>query len=100
MSLVWHPATEEELTEAALYYELRQPGLGNDLIDEVLAAASLILADPRRAREFDPPYRKLKTRRFSYQLIYEVGDSEIRVIAVMHQSRAPGYWRSRGQTWE
>lgn len=31
MTLVWHPDTEEELTEGAAYYSQRQPGLGGGI---------------------------------------------------------------------
>ncbi|MCF6313548.1 MAG: hypothetical protein L3J39_13970 [Verrucomicrobiales bacterium] len=47
MTLIWHPDTESELTDGATYYNQRQPGLGEEFIDEVTKAASVITADPR-----------------------------------------------------
>jgi len=35
-------------------------------------------------------------KRFPYSLIHTIADDEIRVLAVAHQSRRPGYWRQRG----
>lgn len=55
----------------------------------------IITTDPERAREFDPPYRKVTLERFAYQLVYEIRKGELRLIAVMHQSRRPGYWKTR-----
>ncbi len=95
--LIWHPDTEKELVDGATYYNHRQPGLGEEFIDEMTKAASIIIADPERAREFDPPYRKVATDRFSYQLVYEIRKDQLRIIAVMHQSRRPGYWKNRAK---
>ncbi len=100
MTLIWHPATEREMVDAAIFYEQRQPGLGEEFIDEAMAAARLIAEEPERARQFDSPYRKVATRRFSYQLIYEIKGDTVRIIAVMHQSRKPGYWKKRDATWK
>ena len=95
MTLIWHPDTERELADGATYYNQRQSGLGEEFIDEVIKAASVITTDPERSREFDPPYRKVTIERFSYQLIYEIKKDNLRLIAVMHQSRRPGYWKGR-----
>ena len=73
MTLIWHPDTERELA------------------DEATKAASIIVTDPERAHECDPPYRKVTIERFLYQLIYEIRKDHLRLIAVMHQSRHPGY---------
>jgi hypothetical protein len=34
-------------------------------------------------------------RRFPYSLIYTVIGDEVRILAVAHHSRRPGYWRGR-----
>ena len=46
-------------------------------------------------RVFDPPFRKLNTDRFPYQIVYLIEGETIIVVAVMHQSRKPGYWKER-----
>jgi len=33
--------------------------------------------------------------RFPYSLIYTESGDEIRILAVAHHSRRPGYWRGR-----
>ena len=40
MRIILHPEAERELTEAALYYERQQPGLGADVIAAVNAAVA------------------------------------------------------------
>jgi toxin ParE1/3/4 len=34
-------------------------------------------------------------KRFPYWLVYMVSEDEIRVLAVAHHSRRPGYWKER-----
>lgn len=39
--------------------------------------------------------RMLTLHRFPYSLVYRVRHDEIRVIAIAHHSRRPGYWTDR-----
>lgn len=39
--------------------------------------------------------RRWLLTRFPYSLIYTIAGDEIRVLAVAHYSRRPGYWRGR-----
>ena len=39
--------------------------------------------------------RKLSLDRFPYTLVYRIDGDIVRVLAFMHQSRRPDYWRHR-----
>ena len=39
--------------------------------------------------------RRYTMKHFPYSLVYTVSGDEIRVLAVAHHSRRPGYWASR-----
>ena len=39
--------------------------------------------------------RVIHRRRFPYAVVYIELDNEIRVLAVAHTSREPGFWRGR-----
>jgi hypothetical protein len=39
--------------------------------------------------------RRVPVRRFPFFVIYRERDEDLQIIAVAHQSRRPGYWRSR-----
>ena len=95
MTPKWFDEAKHELAEAAEYYLWEVPGLDEDFVAEVGKAVATIAGDPMRHREFDPPYRRLKTRRFPYQIIYAIEGGELLIVAVMHQSREPGYWKDR-----
>lgn len=91
------PESARELNEAADWYESRQPGLA----DRFLADFDDLLPRIRRYPSSFPSLRDipadLDVRRalmslFPYALIFIELKKEIRVIAVAHTSRRPGYW--------
>jgi toxin ParE2 len=95
MRVVSHPEADEELEAAALWYEERQPGLGEAFLDEFEHALRRILAEPERWRPFSGKNRKLNFRRFPYAIVYGVRADELYIKAVMHLHRRPFYWSHR-----
>ena len=91
---------EEELRDASAWYEGRQGGLGVELLAAVDEAVRRIQQAPRQfarveAMPDEENVRRLLLRRFPFKLVYEIGDDEIRVLAVAHMQRRPGYWKHR-----
>lgn len=41
------------------------------------------------------PYRRVLMQRFPFAVYYEIAEDQIRIIAVAHQRRLPGYWKGR-----
>lgn len=95
MNLIWHPETQEEIDKGVDFYFEKQPGVEEEFIGELESAVRKLLKDPNFPREFDPPYRKVVTDRFPYQIIYRISGDSAWIVAVMHQSRRPGYWKKR-----
>ncbi len=95
MKLEFHPGAEAELIEAAAYYELQVPGLGERFASEVRRATDLLLEQPELGARADPVLRKFVLNRFPFTLFYSVTAEVLRIEVVAHQSRRPGYWRSR-----
>lgn len=92
------PPAERELHEAVLWYEEQSPGLGRDFMYEFKAAVKKIVAAPERFAfcEFLPKsknIRRILLGRFSYLILYKVMSNEVRIVAVAHTSRGPGYWK-------
>jgi plasmid stabilization system protein ParE len=54
-----------------------------------------LLAHPEAAPVARGTIRRKLLRRFSYSLLYTLRPDEIRILAVMHQSRRPFYWSGR-----
>jgi plasmid stabilization system protein ParE len=95
MRLEFHPQAELELIEAALHYELHVPGLGERFEAEIRRATDLLLEHPEIGQAVDPDLRRFILPRFPFTLLYSTTSEVIRVEVVAHQSRLPGYWRTR-----
>ena len=94
------PEVPDELAEAVLWYEARRQGLGIEFLDEVETVLPLIGGRPRSFPRLQDVNAALEIRRallarFPYALVFLVQEEEVRVLAVAHAKRRPGYWLSR-----
>lgn len=92
--LIIHQA-EEELWNAVTYYEEQQPGLGLEFETEVRSAFKKIIQNPTLWPIKSGNYRKYILSRFPYTIWYEVMPEIIRITAIAHQKRKPGFWKGR-----
>ncbi len=90
-----HPEADQELRAAALWYEERRPGLGEDFLQEFDRAVRRIVAEPERWRKIRLENRKLNFHRFPYAIVYRVRAGAVYIVAVMHLHRRPFYWVHR-----
>jgi hypothetical protein len=100
MKLCIDPAAEEETQEAALWYEDRRAGLGLEFLAAVDAGVQRIRNDPfafalLESLPEEQNVRRFLLKRFPYAIIYEIAMDEIRILAVAHTRRRPGYWKKR-----
>lgn len=91
----FHPEARVEYLEAVAFYEDRQPGLGARFTLDVEGAIQRIVDAPARWRKIDGDIRRCLTRSFPYGVLYSVEAGYVLILAVMHHSRRPGYWRNR-----
>jgi hypothetical protein len=93
----------DELAEAAAWYEEQRPGLSAEFMIEVDRAVAEIAERPVSfARLRDAPedlvIRRALLDRFPFGLVFiELPGGKLRVIAVAHTKRRPGYWLRRVQ---
>jgi|ERR1700674_1358470 toxin ParE1/3/4 len=90
----------DEVVEAVAWYEWQSPGLGAeferaveaalDLLEEEMIPLTVIpgVSGQRGAK-------RLILKRFPYDVVVYERNDELLVVAFAHQSRRPGYWRSR-----
>ncbi len=91
-----HPEAQEDLREAAEFYrEQAGNALSQSFLAEFEHAVELLLQYPRLGPVWRRGNRRLVTRRFPFAVIYTIHGEQIRIIAVAHQSKHPGYWRRR-----
>lgn len=86
---------EDEMLEAAFYYERQSKGLGEDFLRKVHSAIEEIAQHPTRWPKVRGDIRRRIVHRFPYAVLYEDLPQEIVVIAVMHLRRHPAYWIDR-----
>ena len=95
MTYTFHPEALAEFSEAALYYSEKSPALGSVFYSEVESAIERIIENPTLFRTIDEDVRRCITRRFPYGILYTVEEDYILIVAVMHCSREPSYWKHR-----
>lgn len=95
MRYIYHPEALAEYADAALYYEERTLGLGADFTLEVETAIHKVLEAPDRWQCIEDDIRRFLVRRFPYGVLYTFEADHILILAIMHLSREPGYWRHR-----
>jgi plasmid stabilization system protein ParE len=91
----FHPDAEDEFIEAAAYYERNVPSLGERFAHETHQAIEQLLKYPEIGSPIDPNLRRIVLTRFPYYLIYSFTQDMLRIVAVAHTRRRPGYWRTR-----
>jgi toxin ParE1/3/4 len=89
------PASEE-ISQAVLFYRQRAgAAVALDFLAELERAAQLIASSPALGKPTMGGRQMFPLRRFPYSLIYRDVGHEIRIIAIAHQRRRPGYWSRR-----
>jgi plasmid stabilization system protein ParE len=97
----FHPEAAAELRAAALWYDERRAGLGDELVEEVRALSQRITASPTTYATWPglsrpaSPIRRALVDRFPYALAFEVEAERIFILAVAHAKRRPLYWLRR-----
>ena len=100
--VTFSPEAEGEITAAALWYEDQRRGLAARFLAEVNAVAGVL---PERPKSFprltdvapDLEIRRALLPNFPYAVVFIELNSEIRILAVCHAKRRPGYWLDRVQ---
>jgi plasmid stabilization system protein ParE len=97
MKVEFFPEAEQKLTDATEHYERQLQGLGNGFVLEVERLCAVLLEIPSIGEKLDPIHRRLPMRRFPDALIFRRDAEIIRIVAVAHRRRKPGYWSRRVQ---
>jgi plasmid stabilization system protein ParE len=87
---------EADLIDAAIFLEHQLRGLGVRFTAAVGRSLERLAENPNHGTALGLSYRKLRVRRFPYNLIYRIEPDGVLVVAVAHHRRKPDYWRSLG----
>ena len=95
MKVFFSKYAQQELEDAALFYEFEYAGLGKKFKEEVRKAAIRISEYPKAWSVERGEVRKCLLHKFPYKLLYSIEEDHIFIIAVAHQHREPNYWIDR-----
>lgn len=95
----YHRAAIDELLHAAQVYNAERPGLGDELVEVLDAALNIAATQPVPGTTVldneRPSLRRLLLDRFPYEVVIQVDDEELKVVAISHLKRRPHYWKTR-----
>ena len=94
-SVRYHPDFDSDVLAAADWYDERQSMLGSDFVIRVHNAVTLLIADPSRRTPIDYGVRYWPVERFPFVVFYDVTDSELLILGVMHTSQESTKWLTR-----
>ena len=86
---------ENDIHDAAGWYESQRIQLGHEFLDEIEALFSRISENPLQFPILYRGIRRALLSRFPFGVFFRVEDERIVVLAVMHASRNPVRWRDR-----
>jgi len=96
-----HPEARAELRAAAIWYDERRPGLGDEFIAEGSSVLDKIGEVPASFQIWpgtSPASRSIRravVNRFPYVIAFEVHSEHTLVLAIAHAKRRPLYWLIR-----
>lgn len=95
--VIFRPKTVEDVASAAGWYNERSPGLGEELIDEILRATDRAARNPElfRVVRARGEVRRVLTERFPYRIFFSVVEATLYVHAVLHGAQHDRRWRAR-----
>jgi plasmid stabilization system protein ParE len=92
----FHEEAEKEFLDASHEYAIESDELADEFEAEVQRGIELILDHPEMAPVIGRKHVRGKVlHRFPYTLVYAIERGRVRLLAVAHQRRRPGYWALR-----
>lgn len=93
--ITFHPDVAKEVKSSYIWYQNQADGLGEDYLTELEASYQAIVELPNTWPKFKKGFRRFLLSKFPFSVIYRFNGSTVFVVAVMHNSRKPGYWIER-----
>jgi len=94
-TVIFHPDIVQEIKASFVWYQNQADGLGDDFLSELESAYQAIIELPDTWPKFQFGFRRFLLSKFPFSVIYKINKETMFVVAVMHNSRKPGYWNER-----
>lgn len=90
-----HSDAEAEYEAAMAWYLARSDQAAAGFEEAIERALESLAANPHLHPLYDDRHRFCVLRRYPYSIIYRVDSDQVRIVAVAHSRRLPGYWSGR-----
>jgi toxin ParE1/3/4 len=91
----FHPAALAELKASLAWYLDRSSGAASAFLVSVRERLAVVERDPERYARDKRGFRSGPVSKYPFVIIYRETNKGVRVVAVAHTARRPGYWRDR-----
>ena len=88
-------AAESEITESLQFYFEESFDAASDFMSELDEASELIGRQPTLYPLYFEEVRVKQLDRFPFSIYFSIGDEDIYILSVAHNSRKPDFWRNR-----
>lgn len=96
MKITLHPAAEQDIQDAAAFYEREgSPIVAARFVAEFKRLALLLLEQPEIGSPRPKGRRGFSMSIFPYTVIYRLSVDEIKILVVKHDSKRPGFGGKR-----
>jgi hypothetical protein len=95
LKLLFHPDIAQEVKASYNWYQNQAKGLGDDFLSELESSYQAITELPDTWPKFQYGFRRFLLSKFPFSVIYQLNKDTIFIVAIMHNSRNPGYWFKR-----
>ncbi len=90
------PRGDNDIEQAAVWYEKKQTGLGSEFMDAVGHAIRLLEQDADRRPFYYKKFRRIILRRFPYKIFYRLREDEVIIYRVLHAKQEHAYRFGKG----
>jgi toxin ParE1/3/4 len=87
------PQAEAEARASFRWYLARSAAAAEGFQVALKEAIDSLAEAPYRWPEVEEGIRRRLLNRFPYSILYEVDEHTVTIVAVMHHSRQPSYWK-------
>jgi len=78
-----------EIKDAFEWYEEQNEGLGFEFVNEIESCYLSLTKHPERYSYINNLYRRIKTNRFPYIVIYEIDNDTVIIMRIRHLKQKP-----------
>ena len=78
-----------DIQKACEWYDEQKAGLGIELLDEIEQCYRNILENPERYPYINQIFRRIRTERFPYLIVYKIVDEKIIIMRIRHIKQKP-----------